>query len=96
MKERIVAILRFGVLIAVLVNQAIAAFGSAQICESTVYQILSLVCTAIVSAYTAWKNNDFTQTAILAGKIFDSLKDGSLSKEEAEKMIEEAEEKKSE
>lgn len=96
MKERIITILRFGVLIAVLVNQALATFGSAQICESTFYQILSLVCTVIVSAYTAWKNNDFTQTAILAGKIFDSLKDGSISKEEAEKIIEEAEEKKSE
>lgn len=84
-------IARLLVLAVVLVNQCLAIFGKGlPFTSDLVYQIFSAIATVIAAGWAAWKNNDITKGAIIAGKLFDSLKDGSISKEEATEMLEAA------
>lgn len=73
-----------------LLNQVFALVGvSANIpfISNIVYQVISVVLTVGVSIWAAWKNNDITTLATTAGKVFDALKDGSISEEEAKDML---------
>lgn len=84
-------IARLLVLAVVLVNQCLAIFGKGlPFTSDLVYQICSAVCTIIAAGWAAWKNNDITKGAIIAGKLFDSLKDGKITNEEAREMLESA------
>lgn len=84
-------IMRCIALILVLINQVLAIFGKGlPFADELVYQIASVVLTIVVGIWSAWKNNDFTKAARVAGKVFDSIKDGSISQEEAKELIESA------
>ena len=84
-------IMRCVALILVLINQVLAIFGKGlPFADELVYQIASVVLTIVVGIWSAWKNNDFTKAARVAGKVFDSIKDGSISQEEAKELIESA------
>ena len=87
-------IVRCVIYIVVLLNQILAILGKGlPFNNDLMYQILSIVLTVSVGLWVAWKNNDFTELAKTAGKIFDALKDGRITKEEADKFIEEADKK---
>lgn len=69
-KPSIGTISRIIVLIIVLINQLVIAIGHKALIpgldEDTAYESVSTILTLIVSAYTAWKNNSFTKSAIAA------------------------------
>lgn len=89
MKIKASVIVRCAVLVIALANQLLAIFGdSLPFTQSVVYQVVSAVITAAVSIYAAWKNNDFTLFARLAGKILEALKDGKLTSDEVEEILE--------
>jgi len=88
MKVKLSAIIRCAVLLLVLINQAVAVLSATLARWSVVYQILSLLLTVLSSVCAAWKNNDFTLFAKIAGKLFDALKDGKITADEAEKLVE--------
>lgn len=84
-------IVRCVLYVMVLINQLLAVFGTAlPFTSNFVYQTISVLLTISVGIWTAWKNNDFTKFAVVAGKVFDALKDGTVSIEEAENLIKEA------
>ena len=84
-------IVRCVCLLVVIINEILAIFGKAlPFTSNLVYQIISAVLFIGVAVWCAWKNNDITVAARTAGKIFDSLKDGSISQEEAKEFIESA------
>ena len=84
-------IVRCIVYIAVLINQVLAVCGKGLTFTSDmVYQIASIILTIVTGLWAAWKNNDFTQLARLSGQIFDALKDGSVTVDEAKDLLESA------
>ena len=92
MKIKIGTIARFVALIVVLINQGLAIFGkSLPFTADMVYQVVSAVLTVSVAAINAWKNNDFTKLAKLAGKVLDALKDGKLTEAEIRGLLHEEE-----
>jgi len=92
MKVKKSTIIRIAALAAVLLNQVLAIFGkNLPFTEDAVYQAVSILLTVGVSAFAAWKNNDFTAFARLSGEVLDSLRDGKVTKEEVEKLLTEEE-----
>ena len=91
MKIKVSTIARIGALLVALANQCIAIWGQGALpfTENMTYQVISLVATVVLAVINAWKNNDITKVAILAGKVFDSLKDGKITEEEIENMLKE-------
>lgn len=87
-KIKISTIIRIVALLAVLINQVLAIFGkNLPFNDNLVYQIVSAVLTVAVSAWTAWKNNDFTKLARAAGAVLDALKDGKITTDEVENIV---------
>lgn len=75
----------------VLVNQCLAIFGKGlPFTNDFAYQAISVILTIGTGLWTALKNNDFTKAARTAGKVFDALKDGKITTEEAESLLESA------
>ena len=91
MKIKVSTIARIGALLVALANQCLAIWGQGALpfTENMTYQVISLVATVVLAVINAWKNNDITKVAILAGKVFDSLKDGKITEEEIENMLKE-------
>ena len=91
MKIKVSTIARIGALLVALANQGLAIFGRGELpfTENMTYQVITLVATIVLAVITAWKNNDITKVARLAGEVFDSLKDGKITEEEIETMLKE-------
>ncbi|MBQ3502924.1 MAG: hypothetical protein IJA72_04625 [Clostridia bacterium] len=82
-------IARCVVYIVVLINQVLAIFGKGlPFTANLVYQIASIVLTVVGGIWVAWKNNDFTKLARTAGQVFDALKDGRITENEAKELLE--------
>jgi SPP1 family holin len=86
-------IARICALVVVLVNQCLALFGKGALpfTENMAYQVISLVVTAIVAGINCWYNQDITKIALIAGKLFDALRDGKITEEELEAIVQSAE-----
>lgn len=86
-------IARIGVLLVALANQCLAMFGQdiLPFTENMAYQVISLAITVIVAGINCWYNQDITQIALIAGKIFDALNDGKITEEEIEAIVKSAE-----
>jgi len=71
-------IARTVVLAFALLNQVLTATGKNPLpwSEDQVYQGVTLIFTVIASAWSWWKNNSFSATAIKADTYKDSLKAG--------------------
>ena len=69
-------IVRTIVLIMALINQVLAIKGKEvlPVTEDEVYQLVSLVITITASLWAWWKNNSFTQAAIMGDQLKDELK----------------------
>ena len=72
------------------INQIIAVVGMNTFANSTLYQIITLVCTIIISAVAAWKNNNFTHLAQLSGKVLTALKDKTIDEQEIQDLLDKA------
>lgn len=69
-------IVRTIVLILALLNQILAIRGKEvlPVTEDEVYQLVSLVVTIGASLWAWWKNNSFTEPAIMGDQLKDQLK----------------------
>ena len=92
-KVKIGAIARIIALVVVLANQCLVLFGREALpfTGEFAYQVVTYALTVVVVAVNAWYNNDITPLARTAGEFFDALKDGKITAEEVEKLLEEAE-----
>lgn len=85
-------IIRTALLGCAFINQIIALVGMTTYASSPVYQTITVVVTIVVSSLTAWKNNDFTHLAQLAGSVLKALKDGKLEEGEIQELLNKAKE----
>lgn len=77
-QPNISTIIRVILLIISLINMALAMLGIVPeelVGNEEAYQIGSYIVTAVVSVINMWKNNSFSQEAILADQYMKSLKD---------------------
>lgn len=82
-------IARVAALAVALINQCLVMFGKDALpfTGELAYQVVSIVLTVVVVCINAWYNNDFTPLARLSGKLFDALKDGQITPEEVESLL---------
>lgn len=76
-------IIRVVLLIISLINMALAMLGIVPeeiIGNEKMYEIGSIVVTAVVAIINAWKNNSFTPEAIEADEYMKKLKEGKSNK----------------
>lgn len=57
-------------------------------------EITALVCTFVLAAWCAWKNNDFTWAAKVGTKVMLALKDGKVTEDEVMSILSEGAAKK--
>lgn len=80
-------IIRTVTLILALANQAVATIGASSFASATWYQVLSIVVTIATAVFTAWKNNDFTRFAKLGTGVLHALKDGKITEDEVNELL---------
>lgn len=86
-------IVRIIVLAFALVNQCLAIFGKGlPFTSDVVYQVLTFIVTVVAVLWAWWKNNDITGKAKLSGKLFQALKDGKITADEANDLLNSADE----
>lgn len=78
-------IIRTVCLVLALVNQGltIAGYSVLPITDEQVSELLTLGFTVVTSVWAWWKNNSFTQAAIVADEIMHDIKSGELEFGEA-------------
>ena len=86
-------ILRTILMILTLANQIVALIGKSSFASADWYQWLSFGLTLAVMLVSYWYNNDWTKLAQKARDIFDAMKDGKITEEEADKLLEKKEDK---
>ena len=76
MKIKTDTIIRTIVLILALVNQVLAIYGKEVIpvTEDEVYQLVTLIVTIASTLWAWWKNNSFTQAALMADEYLERLR----------------------
>lgn len=74
-------IIRTIVLVIVLFNQLLVAYGKEKLpfTEDEIYSGVSSIATVLVSIWAWWKNNSFTEAAIEGDKLKNQLKSFTLS-----------------
>ena len=80
-------IIRTVTLILALANQAVATIGASTFASATWYQVLSIVVTIATAIFTAWENNDFTHFARLGTGLLNALKDGKITEDEVNELL---------
>ena len=83
---------RIILLVLTWVNQVVALIGKTSFAEEQWYQILSLVLSVVISALTAWENNDVTYFAKLGTRVLDALQDKKITKEEVLEILDKSKE----
>lgn len=81
-KPAISTIVRVILLVIALINMALATLGIVPeelVGNEQAYQIGSYVVTAVISVINMWKNNSFSQEAILADQYMQSLKENKTA-----------------
>lgn len=75
-KIRPETIVRTICLVLALANQVLALYGKEKIpvTDDEIYQLVSIAVTIVVSVWTWWKNNSFTQPAIKADIYLEKLR----------------------
>lgn len=83
------AIIRTVVLFIALVNQALATFGASPLpfSDDLVYEIVSIVVTIGAAVLTWWKDTPVTTAAKIGHTITRAIKDGKLSAEKLQLVI---------
>lgn len=91
MKPTTSTIVRVALLIIALVNLALSTLGIVPeeiIGNEEAYKIGSYIVTAIMSLVTMWKNNSFTEPAILADQYMATIKDAMANSRAVETDVE--------
>lgn len=83
-------IIRTITLFLALANQIIAIIGAYSFANAVWYQVVSIAVTIVTAMFTAWKNNDFTRFAKLGSGVLHALKDGKITEEEVNELLEKA------
>ena len=81
-KPAISTIVRVILLVIALINMALASLGIVPeelVGNEDAYQIGSYIVTAVISIINMWKNNSFSQEAILADQYMQSLKENKAA-----------------
>lgn len=80
MSVKLDTIIRTVCLVLALVNQGLTIAGKSPlpIEDAQLTELISLVFTIVTSVWAWWKNNSFTQAAIVADDIMHDLKTGEL------------------
>lgn len=80
MNVKLDTIIRTVCLVLALVNQGLTIAGKSPlpIEDAQLTELISLVFTIVTSVWAWWKNNSFTQAAIVADDIMHDLKTGEL------------------
>ena len=81
-------VVRIIILIVALLNQSVAVIGASTFANNDWYQIFSVIVTIITAIINTWYNNDITRLARISGVFFEALKDGKISEDEAQKILE--------
>lgn len=78
MKVKTDTIIRTIVLVLALVNQVLTSLGKNPLpfSQDEMYTGLSCIFTVVVSLITWWKNNSFTQSALIGDKVMHDMKNG--------------------
>lgn len=50
-------------------------------------EMIAMVCTFVLAAWCAWKNNDFTWAAKVGTKVTHALKDGKVTEDEIKSIL---------
>lgn len=76
MKVKVNTIVRLIALIVTLVNIILGLFGVTPLDfdEATVYTVVSSVAVVVVPLWTAWKNNSFTKSALIADAYLEEVR----------------------
>jgi SPP1 family holin len=76
MKVKTETIIRTIVLVLALINQVLAILGKEKIpiTEDDVYQLITLIVTVCTALWSWWKNNSFTQPALMADEYLEKLR----------------------
>lgn len=79
MKIKKDTIIRTIILIVALINQILTATGINPLpfSDDMIYELVSVIFTVVASAVAWWKNNSFTQNALMADEVLNELKHGS-------------------
>lgn len=80
-------IIRTVTLILALLNQFIAVAGASSFASAAWYQVFSILITIASALFTAWKNNDFTRFAQLGTGVLRALKDGKITEDEVNELL---------
>ena len=69
---------RTAVLFAALLNQVLSIFGINPLpfSDNSIYEAVSLGCSAAASIWAWWKNNSFTKSAVKADEYLTKMKGG--------------------
>lgn len=80
MSVKLDTIIRTVCLVLALVNQGLTIAGKSPlpIKDEQINELISLAFTIVTSVWAWWKNNSFTQAAIVADDIMHDLKTGEL------------------
>lgn len=80
-------LIRTVTLILALANQTVAIIGATTFASAAWYQALAIAVTVASSLFAAWKNNDFTRFAKLATGVLHALKDGKITEDEVNELL---------
>ncbi|MDR3289530.1 MAG: phage holin [Peptococcaceae bacterium] len=85
-------IIRLVVILVAFLNQALVTLGFTALPWSgdEVGLWISTAFTIVVAAWGWWKNNNVTTAAVTSQKVLDLIKDGTVTIQEAERLIAEA------
>jgi len=80
-------LIRSASLIVTLLN--LVAMGITEICgaHSTAYVVVSIIAAAVSALIAGWQDNNWSDFAILMGKVWNAKKDGKITTEEVEDML---------
>ncbi len=69
------------------INQLVAVIGSTSFASHPAYQWISFIVTLVSTTVSYWYNNDWSNGAILVGRLFKMLRDGKITQNEIEEFM---------
>lgn len=80
-------------IILVAINQILAAVGAIHTgaSDDQIYMIVSSGVTIVTAGLAAWKNFNFSNAAVVAQKVLDAVKDGKITVDEVNNILDSVE-----
>lgn len=76
-------VIRTAILVLAIINNFLALFGKSPlpIDNETIVDVVSFIFTTVASLVTWWKNNSFTESAIIADAYLNSIRDSKVQED---------------